>query len=117
VQVIAIPVTEEQVGYLQGVAAQLMARGIRVEVDAGADRMQKKIRTAQQAKVPFMLIAGGKDAEDGAVSFRFRDGEQLNGVAVDQAADLIADFVGRRANHSPSVADFQPVPPAGAEQP
>jgi threonyl-tRNA synthetase len=117
VQVIGIPVTEEQVGYLQGVAAQLMARGIRVEVDASADRMQKKIRTAQQAKVPFMLIAGGKDAEEGAVSFRFRDGEQLNGVAVDQAADLIADFVGRRANHSPSVADFQPVAPASDEQP
>ena len=75
-------------------------------MDAGADRMQKKIRTAQQAKAPFMLIAGGKDAEDGAVSFRFRDGEQLNGVAVARAVDLIADFVGRRVNHSPSVADF-----------
>jgi len=115
VQVVGIPVTEEQVGYLQGVAAQLKARGIRVEVDASSDRMQKKIRTAQQAKVPFMLIAGGKDAEDGAVSFRFRDGEQLNGVAVDRAADLIADFAARRANHSPSVADFQPVPSPGAE--
>ena len=68
--------------------------------------MQKKIRTAQQAKVPFMLIAGGKDAEGGAVSFRFRDGEQLNGVPVALAADQIAGFVASRANHSPSVADF-----------
>ncbi len=117
VQVIGIPVTEEQVGYLQGVAAQLKARGIRVEVDASADRMQKKIRTAQQAKVPFMLIAGGKDAEDGAVSFRFRDGEQLNGVAVNLAVDQIVDFAGRRANHSPSVADFQPVSSSGADRP
>ncbi|HEV2885478.1 MAG TPA: threonine--tRNA ligase [Jatrophihabitans sp.] len=109
VQVIAIPVSDEQAGYLHEVAAQLKGRGIRVEVDASADRMQKKIRTAQQAKVPLMLIAGGKDAEDGAVSFRFRDGEQLNGVPLARALDLIADFVASRANHSPSVADFQPV--------
>jgi threonyl-tRNA synthetase len=109
VQAIAIPVSDEQVEYLHGVAAQLKARGIRVEVDAGDDRMQKKIRTAQQAKVPFMLIAGGKDAEDGAVSFRFRDGEQLNGVPLAQAVDQIADFISRRVNHSPSVADFEPV--------
>ena len=114
VQVIAIPVTDEQVGYLQDVAAQLRARGIRVEVDAGADRMQKKIRTAQQAKVPFMLIAGGKDAEDGAVSFRFRDGEQLNGVPLALALDQLAGFVASRANHSPSAADFSSV---SAEQP
>ncbi len=120
VQVIAIPVSDEQVEYLYGVAAQLKARGIRVEVDASSDRMQKKIRTAQQAKAPFMLIAGGKDAEDGAVSFRFRDGEQLNGVGVEQAADQIAAFVASRANHSPSLADFQIVRPDDltiAEQP
>ena len=121
VQVIGIPVTEEQVGYLHGVAAQLRARGVRVEVDASADRMQKKIRTAQQAKAPFMLIAGGKDAEGGAVSFRFRDGEQLNGVPLDRALDQIADFVGRRVNHSPSLADFRAAGPdagpANAEQP
>jgi threonyl-tRNA synthetase len=114
VQVIAIPVTDEQVDYLHGVARQLRARGIRVEVDASSDRMQKKIRTAQQAKAPFMLIAGGKDAEDGAVSFRFRDGEQLNGVQTDLAVRLIAEFVASRANHSPSVADISP---SVAEQP
>ena len=114
VQVIAIPVTDEQVDYLYQVAAQLKARGIRVEVDASADRMQKKIRTAQHAKAPFMLIAGGKDADDGAVSFRFRDGEQLNGVPLARAVDQLAGFVASRANHSPSVADFTSV---SAEQP
>jgi threonyl-tRNA synthetase len=68
--------------------------------------MQKKIRTAQQSKVPFMLIAGGQDAENGAVSFRYRDGEQRNGVPIAQAVEEIADFIARRANHSPSVGDF-----------
>ncbi len=107
VQVIAIPVTEDQVDYLYQVAEQLKARRIRVEVDASSDRMQKKIRTAQQAKVPFMLIAGGKDAEDGAVSFRFRDGEQLNAIPVAAAVDQIARFVASRKNHSPSVSDIE----------
>jgi threonyl-tRNA synthetase len=106
VQVVAIPVSEDQVDYLYSVAAELKKRRIRVEVDAGSDRMQKKIRTAQQAKVPFMLIAGATDADSGAVSFRYRDGEQRNGVPIAQAVSEIADFVARRANHSPSVADF-----------
>jgi threonyl-tRNA synthetase len=106
VQVVAIPVSEDQVDYLYSVAAELKKRRIRVEVDAGSDRMQKKIRTAQQAKVPFMLIAGATDADSGAVSFRYRDGEQRNGVPIAQAVSEIADFVDRRANHSPSVADF-----------
>src|ERR1700712_218671 len=107
VQVIAIPVSDDQVEYLLGVAKLLKARGIRIEVDASSDRMQKKIRTAQQAKGPFMLIAGGKDADEGAVSFRYRDGEQRNGIAIEQAAAEIADFIARRANHSPSVAAFE----------
>jgi threonyl-tRNA synthetase len=106
VQVIGIPVTEDQIGYLSEVARQLRSRGIRVEVDAGADRMQRKIRTAQQAKVPFMLIAGGTDAELGAVSFRFRNGEQLNNVPVPQAVERIAAFVAGRSNTSPTAADF-----------
>ncbi|MGI8665024.1 MAG: threonine--tRNA ligase [Jatrophihabitans sp.] len=107
VQVIAIPVADEQAGYLHEVARRLRAQRIRVEVDASSDRMQKKIRTAQQAKVPFMLIAGGKDADDAAVSFRFRDGEQLNGVPVEVAVRQIARFVADRRNHSPSTADLQ----------
>jgi threonyl-tRNA synthetase len=64
--------------------------------------MQKKIRTAQQQKVPFMLIAGGTDAEAGAVSFRYRDGSQRNGIPVAQAVDEIADIVARRVNSSPT---------------
>jgi threonyl-tRNA synthetase len=106
VQAIGIPVTEDQIDYLAEVAGQLRARGIRVEVDASADRMQRKIRTAQQAKVPFMLIAGATDAELGAVSFRFRNGEQLNNVPVPQAVERIAAFVASRSNVSPAAADF-----------
>ena len=60
--------------FVEGVAAALRAQGIRVEVDAGDDRMQKKIRTHTLQKVPFLLLAGARDAEAGAVSFRFRDG-------------------------------------------
>ena len=76
--------------YLQKIAASLREQGIRVEVDASDDRMQKKIRTAQRQKVPFMLIAGDDDVAAGAVSFRYRDGSQKNGVPV---ADAIAEIV------------------------
>jgi threonyl-tRNA synthetase len=109
VQVIGIPVSDDQTEYLLDVAKSLRAKGIRVEVDTGSDRMQKKIRTAQQSKVPFMLIAGSQDVENEAgpaVSFRYRDGSQRNGVLVAQAVDEIADFVARRVNRSPSAADF-----------
>jgi threonyl-tRNA synthetase len=85
VQVVGIPITDAHVAYLQDVAATLRSAGIRVEVDTSDDRMQKKIRTAQRAKVPFMLLAGDADVEAGAVSFRFRDGTQRNGVPVDEA--------------------------------
>ncbi len=89
VQVVGIPVAEEYVDYLRGVAEQLRAHGIRVEVDDSADRMQKKIRTAQKSKVPFMLIAGGDDVAADAVSFRYRDGQQKNGVPVAEAVQEI----------------------------
>jgi threonyl-tRNA synthetase len=102
VQALGIPVTDEQIGYLDEVATRLAARGIRAEVDSSDDRMQKKIRTAQQQKVPFMLIAGATDAEAGAVSFRYRDGTQRNGIPVAQAIDEIADTVTRRENGSPT---------------
>ncbi|SDY21471.1 threonyl-tRNA synthetase [Geodermatophilus africanus] len=101
VQVVGIPVTDEQVGYLRDVALQLRARGIRVEVDDSDDRMQKKIRTASKQKVPFVLIAGATDAEAGAVSFRFRDGSQHNGVPVEKAVPAIAEWVASRANTDP----------------
>jgi threonyl-tRNA synthetase len=96
VQAVGIPITDEHVPYLEDVAARLRKRGIRVQVDTGADRMQKKIRTAQQQKVPYMLLAGDDDVAAGAVSFRYRSGEQRNGVPVEQAIDEIADAVERR---------------------
>lgn len=93
VQVVAIPVAEPFVPYLESVAAQLRGHGIRVEVDASPDRMPKKIRTHTKAKVPFLLIAGGEDEQAGAVSFRFRDGTQDNGVPVDDAVRRIVAAV------------------------
>jgi threonyl-tRNA synthetase len=85
VQVQAIPVAERHDAYLQDVAARMRKAGLRVEVDTSDERMQKKIRNAQLQKVPFMMIAGDHDVEAGAVSFRYRDGHQENGVAVDEA--------------------------------
>ena len=102
VQVTGIPVTDEQVPYLRDVALQLRAHGIRVEIDDSDDRMQKKIRTASKQKVPFVLIAGATDAEAGAVSFRFRDGSQHNGVPVAEAVAAIAGWVAGRANTDPT---------------
>jgi len=96
VQVVGIPITDEHVPYLDDVARRLATRGIRVEVDSSDDRMQKKIRTAQKLKVPFMLLAGDDDVAKGAVSFRFRDGSQRNGVPVDEAITEILDAVDRR---------------------
>jgi threonyl-tRNA synthetase len=104
VQVIGIPISADQVGYLEGVADRLRQHGIRIEVDDSDERMQKKIRTAQKAKVPFMLIAGSADVEANAVSFRYRDGEQRNGIAIDQAIAEIVDTVARRINASPTAA-------------
>jgi threonyl-tRNA synthetase len=106
VQAVAIPVTDEQLPYLRELAARLGDAGLRVEVDDSADRMQKKIRTAQTHKVPFMLIAGASDVAAGAVSFRYRDGEQRNGIPVDQAIEEMIDFVRRRVNASPTSAHF-----------
>jgi len=85
VQVVGIPVSDAHVPYLEQVAATLREEGIRVEVDASDDRMQKKIRTAQRQKVPYMLIAGDDDIAAEAVSFRYRNGSQKNGVPVDEA--------------------------------
>lgn len=109
VQVVGIPITEDQVEHLRGVEKALRAKGIRVNVDAGDDRMQKKIRTHTTQKVPFMLLAGAKDVEAGAVSFRFRDGGQINGVPVADAVEAIAGWVQRRENSSPTVASLEAV--------
>jgi threonyl-tRNA synthetase len=90
VQVVGIPIADAHVPYLEKVAARLREHGIRVEVDDSADRMQKKIRNAQRQKVPYMLLAGDDDVAAGAVSFRYRSGEQKNGVPV---AEAVAEIV------------------------
>ena len=96
VQVVAIPVSDAHVDYLYEVASRLREHGIRVEVDDADDRMQKKIRTAQKSKVPYMLIAGDDDMAAGAVSFRYRDGSQRNGVSIDEAVAEIVSAVSER---------------------
>jgi threonyl-tRNA synthetase len=90
IQVTCIPIADAHVPYLAKVADLLREQGIRVTVDDSGDRMQKKIRTAQQQKVPFMMLAGDDDVAAGAVSFRYRDGSQKNGVSV---AEAIAEVV------------------------
>lgn len=97
IQVVGIPVANEFVDYLESIAAQLKASGVRVEVDASDDRMQKKILNHTKAKVPFMLIAGGQDRDSGAVSFRFRDGSQENGIPVAEAIRRILDAIETKA--------------------
>lgn len=99
VQVVGIPITTEHVEYLQQVVEKLQANGIRAEVDASDDRMQKKIRTAQGQKVPYMLIAGDDDVSKGAVSFRYRNGEQRNAVPISEAIDEIVTVVRERRNN------------------
>jgi len=97
VQVVGIPVHADFDDYLLDVAKRLKAEGIRVEVDTSDDRMQKKIRNAQKQKVPFMLIAGADDIAAGAVSFRFRDGTQDNGIPVGEAVVRIVEAVRSRS--------------------
>jgi threonyl-tRNA synthetase len=96
VQVVGIPIGDAHVPYLTDVAVQLADRGIRIEVDDSADRMQKKIRNAQKQKIPFMLLAGDDDVAAGAVSFRYRSGAQKNGVPVAEAIDEIVKAVESR---------------------
>ncbi|MGB8404536.1 MAG: threonine--tRNA ligase [Mycobacterium sp.] len=102
VQVVGIPVADAHVDYLYDVAAQLKSHGVRVEVDASDDRMAKKIVNHTNQKVPFMLLAGDKDLEAGAVSFRFGDRTQINGVPRDQAVQTIVDWIARRENAVPT---------------
>ena len=97
VQVIGIPITDAHVSYLEDVVGKaLRSTGIRYEVDASDERMQKKIRDAQKQKVPFMLIAGDDDIAAGAVSFRYRDGTQKNGVQLADAVAEIRDAIERK---------------------
>jgi threonyl-tRNA synthetase len=93
VQVVGIPVANEFSDYLDDIAAQLRAKGVRIEVDRSDDRMQKKILNHTKAKIPFLLIAGGQDRDSGAVSFRFRDGTQENGIPVADAVARILNAI------------------------
>lgn len=108
VQVVGIPVADAHVDYLYDVAAQLKSRGVRVEVDGSDDRMAKKIVNHTNQKVPFMLLAGDKDLEAGAVSFRFGDRTQINGVPRDEAVEAIVKWIADRNNAVPT-ADLVPV--------
>ncbi|MFF9557702.1 threonine--tRNA ligase [Streptomyces albus] len=96
VQAVGIPIGDDHVPYLTEFAAAAKAKGLRMEVDSSSDRMQKKIRNAQKAKVPFMVIAGDEDVANGAVSFRYRDGSQKNGIPKEEALAEIANVVERR---------------------
>jgi threonyl-tRNA synthetase len=96
VQVMGIPVAEQYGDYLQDVIDQLKKAGVRAEVDHSDDRMQKKIRNHTKAKVPFQLIAGEEDSANGSVSFRFRDGTQLNGIPVADAIQRITQSIADR---------------------
>jgi threonyl-tRNA synthetase len=89
VQVVGIPIADEYSDYLQEVAGILRKDGVRVTVDVSDDRMQKKIRNHTKDRVPFMLIAGEEDRSNRAVSFRFRDGSQENGIPLDVAVSRI----------------------------
>jgi threonyl-tRNA synthetase len=102
VQVVGIPVADDHVPYLEDVAAQLKSHGVRVEVDASDDRMAKKIVHHTNHKVPFMLLAGDRDVAAGAVSFRFGDRTQINGVPRDEAVAAIAKWISDRENATPT---------------
>jgi threonyl-tRNA synthetase len=96
VQVIGIPVSQEFGDYLEEISLRMREMGIRAEVDHSDDRMQKKIRNAQKEKVPFMMIAGESDKDAGAVSFRYRDGSQKNGISIEAAIEEIAQAIKNR---------------------
>ena len=95
VQVVGIPVADEFAPYLSEIIQTLKSRGVRATIDLSDDRMQKKIRNHTKDKVPFQLIAGGDDRDGGSVSFRYRDGSQVNGVKI---ADAIEQIVSAIAN-------------------
>ena len=93
VQVVGVPIAEAFSDYLHGIASELKKAGVRVSVDDSDDRMQKKIRNHTLNKVPFILIAGEEDQKAGAVSFRFRDGSQENGIPVNEAIERITSAI------------------------
>ena len=109
VQVVGIPVADEHIPHLESVAAQLKSHGVRVEVDTSDDRMAKKIVQHTNQKVPFMLLAGDRDVQADAVSFRFGDRTQINGVPRDAAVAAIVGWIAGRENATPT-AELVKVP-------
>ncbi|WKG07528.1 threonine--tRNA ligase [Nocardia sp. PE-7] len=107
VQVVGIPVAENFVPHLDSVIERLRDAGVRAHVDRSDDRMQKKIFNQTAQKVPFMLLAGARDVEADAVSFRFRDGTQINGVPVADAVATITTWIAHRENASPTAEGFE----------
>lgn len=107
VQAVGVPVADAHVPYLEEIAAQLRSRGVRIEVDSSDDRMAKKIVNHTNQRVPFMLLAGDKDIEAGAISFRFGDRSQVNSVPREAAVDAIVDWITRRANATPNADLFR----------
>lgn len=97
VQAVAVPVAEEYADYLGDVVSRMKKAGIRAELDASDDRMQKKIRNHTLQKVPFIVIAGEEDRAQNAVSFRYRNGEQENGIPVEDAIARIAEAIASRS--------------------
>ena len=95
-QAIGIPVADAFGDYLGDVIQQMRKAGIRAELDSSDDRMQKKVRNAQMQKIPFMVIAGEEDQLAGAVSFRYRNGEQKNGIPIKDAIAEIKKVVQER---------------------
>src|SRR5690606_31925145 len=107
VQVVGIPVAEAFAPHLDKVIEALTDQGVRAQVDRSDDRMQKKIFNNTAQKVPFMLLAGARDVEADAVSFRFRDGTQVNGVPVADAVATVVAWIANRVNASPTAEGFQ----------
>jgi threonyl-tRNA synthetase len=97
VQVTAIPVADAFLPYLEKIVSQMRKLGIRAEIDSSDDRMQKKIRNAQMQKTPFMIIAGEVDEQANAISIRYRNGEQKNGISVEEAIAEISKAIADRS--------------------
>jgi threonyl-tRNA synthetase len=109
--VVGIPIRDDHAPYLEAFVSELRKRAVRAEVDHSDDRMQKKIRTAQQQKIPFMVLAGDQDVEGGTVSFRYRDGSQRNNVPLAEAVAHVVEVVESRVNVGPSAQAEGPSAP------
>ena len=96
-QVRIIPITDGQNEYAQQIQKKLKGSGVRAKADLGSDRMNAKIRAAQQMQVPYMLVVGGQEVENGTVSLRYRDGERKNDMPIDEFVALVNDRISRRS--------------------